>query len=46
MSEGTESVLSEVVSASLGGAFSASALYPLEVLKTKMQAETGGGKGG
>uniref|UniRef100_A0A6S8YJ66 ADP,ATP carrier protein n=1 Tax=Ditylum brightwellii TaxID=49249 RepID=A0A6S8YJ66_9STRA len=34
-----ESILVEVVSASLGGAFSASALYPLEVLKTKMQAE-------
>lgn len=35
-----ESILSEVVSASVGGAFSASALYPLEVLKTKMQAES------
>ena len=35
-----ESILSEVLSASLGGAISASVLYPLEVLKTKMQAET------
>uniref|UniRef100_A0A7S2DY88 ADP,ATP carrier protein n=1 Tax=Helicotheca tamesis TaxID=374047 RepID=A0A7S2DY88_9STRA len=35
-----ESIATEVISASLGGAFSASALYPLEVLKTKMQAET------
>ena len=33
-----ESILAEVVAASVGGAFSASALYPLEVLKTKMQA--------
>ena len=30
---------SEVVAASLGGAVSASVLYPLEVLKTKMQAD-------
>ncbi len=36
----TESIAAEVVSASLAGAFSASALYPLEVLKTKMQAES------
>ena len=35
-----ESVVVEVVSASVAGAFSASALYPLEVLKTKMQAES------
>lgn len=35
-----ESIASEVLSASLGGAISASILYPLEVLKTKMQAET------
>jgi hypothetical protein len=35
-----EDVVSEVVSASIGGAISASVLYPLEVLKTKMQAET------
>mmetsp|Transcript_343 Transcript_343/g.687 ORF Transcript_343/g.687 Transcript_343/m.687 type:complete len:389 (+) Transcript_343:251-1417(+) len=39
----SESVGSEVVSAMLGGVFSASALYPLEVLKTRMQAETKGG---
>lgn len=35
-----ESIASEVIAASLGGAFSAAALYPLEVLKTKMQAES------
>ena len=35
-----ESIATEVVSASLAGIFSASALYPLEVLKTKMQAES------
>jgi Mitochondrial carrier protein len=35
-----ESIAVEVLSASLGGAVSASVLYPLEVLKTKMQAET------
>lgn len=35
-----ESILAEVLSASVGGAFSASALYPLEVLKTKMQAKS------
>ena len=35
-----DSIASEVVSASLGGAISASILYPSEVLKTKMQAET------
>lgn len=33
------SVASEVVSACMGGMFSASALYPLEILKTRMQAE-------
>ena len=38
-----ETIASEVLSASLGGAISASVLYPLEVLKTKMQAETKGG---
>ena len=36
----SESIASEVISASLGGVVSASILYPLEVLKTKMQAET------
>lgn len=35
--EGT-TIVSEVIAASLGGAISASILYPLEVLKTKMQA--------
>jgi solute carrier family 25 (peroxisomal adenine nucleotide transporter), member 17 len=35
-----EDIVSEVLSASIGGAISASMLYPLEVLKTKMQAET------
>ncbi|KAL7553057.1 hypothetical protein ACHAWF_016298 [Thalassiosira exigua] len=35
-----ESVATEVASAMVGGMFSASALYPLEVLKTRMQAET------
>ncbi len=35
-----ESIATEVVAASVAGAFSASALYPLEVLKTKMQAES------
>jgi solute carrier family 25 (peroxisomal adenine nucleotide transporter), member 17 len=33
-----ETIISEVVAASLGGAISASILYPLEVIKTKMQA--------
>jgi solute carrier family 25 (peroxisomal adenine nucleotide transporter), member 17 len=33
-----DTIASEVLSASLGGAISASLLYPLEVLKTKMQA--------
>jgi hypothetical protein len=33
-----ESIASEVIAASLGGAISSSILYPLEVLKTKMQA--------
>jgi adenine nucleotide transporter 17 len=36
----SESIASEVISAMVGGIFSASALYPLEVLKTRMQAET------
>lgn len=35
----SESIVLEVLSVSVAGAFSASALYPLEVLKTKMQAE-------
>jgi|AntRauTorckE5430_2_1112549.scaffolds.fasta_scaffold00290_4 hypothetical protein len=35
-----DSIAAEVIAGSLGGAFSASALYPLEVLKTKMQAES------
>ena len=35
-----ESILTEVVAASIAGAFSASTLYPLEVLKTKMQAKS------
>jgi len=35
-----ETILSEVLAASLAGACSASALYPLEVIKTKMQAES------
>jgi hypothetical protein len=35
-----ESIAAEVIAGSLGGAFSASVLYPLEVLKTKMQAES------
>eukprot|EP00804_Cyclotella_cryptica_P021224 CCRYP_001518-RA/>CCRYP_001518-RA protein AED:0.19 eAED:0.19 QI:649/1/1/1/1/1/6/238/350 len=38
----SQSVASEVVSACVGGMFSASALYPLEVLKTRMQAENKG----
>ena len=33
-----ETIASEVLSASFGGAISAGILYPLEVLKTKMQA--------
>lgn len=33
-----ETIVSEVIAASLGGAISASILYPLEVLKCKMQA--------
>jgi hypothetical protein len=37
-SQQQESIASEVLAASLGGAVSASILYPLEVLKTKMQA--------
>ena len=38
MSTHNDTIASEVLSASLGGAVSASILYPLEVLKTKMQA--------
>jgi hypothetical protein len=34
-----DTIASEVISASLGGAVSTSILFPLEVLKTKMQAE-------
>jgi hypothetical protein len=34
-----DTILSEVISASVGGAVSASILYPLEVLKTRMQAD-------
>ena len=36
--EHPDTILSEVLSASLGGAVSASVLYPLEVLKTRMQS--------
>lgn len=36
--DNNEHVAAEVISASIGGMFSSSALYPLEVLKTKMQA--------
>lgn len=39
MSTKNESIVSEVVAASLGGAISASLLYPLEVLKTNLQAK-------
>lgn len=39
MAEHNDTIASEVLSASLGGAISASILYPLEVLKTRMQAE-------
>eukprot|EP00980_Cylindrotheca_fusiformis_P007644 scaffold1605_cov141-Cylindrotheca_fusiformis.AAC.7 len=38
MAEHKDTIASEVLSSSLGGAVSASILYPLEVLKTKMQA--------
>ena len=41
----SQSVGSEVVSAMVGGMFSASALYPLEILKTRMQAESKAPKG-
>jgi len=34
-----ETIASEVLAASVGGAISAALLYPLEVLKTKMQAQ-------
>ena len=39
-----ETIASEVLAASIGGAISASILYPLEVLKTKMQAVEGDGE--
>ena len=39
MAEHPDTILSEVLSASVGGALSASILYPLEVLKTRMQAD-------
>ena len=38
-----DTIASEVISSSLGGIMSASILYPLEVLKTKMQAADGDG---
>uniref|UniRef100_A0A7S2P208 ADP,ATP carrier protein n=2 Tax=Leptocylindrus danicus TaxID=163516 RepID=A0A7S2P208_9STRA len=38
MSAKSQSILAEAAAASVGGAISASVLYPLEVLKTKMQA--------
>ena len=41
-----ESIASEVLSASLGGAISASILYPLDVLKTQMQAGCGANSAG
>ncbi|CAB9515515.1 Peroxisomal adenine nucleotide carrier 1 [Seminavis robusta] len=41
MASQQDTIASEVIAASLGGAISASVLYPLEVLKTKMQAEGG-----
>jgi len=36
----SESILAEVIAASIGGSIAASVLYPLEVLKTKLQAES------
>jgi adenine nucleotide transporter 17 len=39
MPDHKDTIASEVISASLGGAISASILYPLEVLKTKIQAD-------
>ena len=39
--EHNDTILSEVLSASIGGAVSASILYPLEVLKTRIQAADG-----
>lgn len=38
MAQHKDTIASEVLSASVGGAISASILFPLEVLKTKMQA--------
>ena len=37
-SNNSSSIFAEVLSASIGGMLSASALYPLEVIKTKLQA--------
>ena len=37
-----DTIASEVISSSLGGVCSASILYPLEVLKTRMQADNDG----
>jgi hypothetical protein len=39
MAQYKDTIASEVLSASVGGAISASILYPLEVLKTKMQVD-------
>jgi hypothetical protein len=39
MAQHNDTIASEVLSASVGGAISASILYPLEVLKTKMQVD-------
>lgn len=38
-SNNNDSIATEVVAASVGGAISAAVLYPLEVLKTKMQSD-------
>lgn len=46
MTEHKDTIASEVLSASLGGAVSASILFPLEVLKTKMQTEDNGEEDG
>lgn len=43
--EHEDTILSEVLSASIGGAVSASILYPLEVLKTRIQADGDEGDG-
>src|SRR5690348_9428484 len=39
MSCSNESIIPEVLAACIGGAISAGILYPLEILKTKMQSE-------